>query len=307
MKKKPFIVTYIDLEELRDTPFSLLVDQGTLSPIKITRLQRIRQFIKNLFPLPGKKVLAELVDIPVGQNISRIANLLEKSSGSSQRVANTAENIGNTVGQMKLEITGGIKDGVKEIVGGVKNGAGEVVDSIKDGIGEIKIVVAQGIGEGVQVTKTGLACTGRMTTSIIATLLGIRASFVMIKIMDPRVSEDSKYLYSFSIMFSVLACLNLFFTIPETLSISSFFSGLACIATEASNRCMDIALMTDPTVDPFMKKVIVDTNLKPGNLRGIPLEEFPNPAKGGLPVSVITRGIKIAFKAFKIDNLLKNE
>ena len=260
-------------------------------------MQRIRKFIKNLFPLPGKKVLAELVDIPVGQNISRIANLLEKSSGSSERIANSAENIGNTVGQMKLEITGGIKQGVEEIVGGVKTG-----------LEEIKVVVGQGIGEGVQIAKTGLTCAGKMTTAIIATGLGIRTTFVMSKIMDPRVSDELKCLYSSSIMLSFLACLNLFFTIPETLTISAFFSGVTCIATETSNLFMDLALMGDKSVDPFMKKVILDTHVTPTNLRGTPVGDFPSSFKGGLPVSVITTGIKFVFKALQMpssDKLLK--
>jgi len=266
-----FPSNYIDLSSLENFPnlFEVDIEKPHPKPLMWKKI-RIRvntiktgltQFVKTL--MPGNKILSTLVEeVSVNnRNVTRIADILEKTSTS-------AEQVGTSVRGIEIGVNGFSEKSLETI----KAGFGEVLNAIKDGVSDIKGTIGNGLEDTtnklIEGTQPALTAAGQLLTIAIGTSLSIRVAVLGKKLFDPRICKEIKFVYSLVLMLSFFANYQLFFTIPTSFLCDASFVGLMTLCAEISNILLHSVILLDPTLEPCARKLLDLTTKTPGHLRG---------------------------------------
>jgi hypothetical protein len=217
--KNNFQSDYIDLNSLEyfSDLFEAAIEKPHPKPLMWKKIKisvnsiktGLTKFVKTL--LPGNKILGTLVEeVSVNnRNVTRIANILEKTSTSAEQVGTSVKGIEigvNTFSEKSLET--------------IKAEFGEVLNAIKDGVRDIKSTIGNGLEDTtsqlIERTQPALSAAGQLFTVAIGTSLSIRVAILGQTLFDPRICQEIKLIYTLVLMLSFFPNYQLFFTIPAS-------------------------------------------------------------------------------------------
>lgn len=93
-------------------------------------------FLKNY--IPGNKILSELV-VNVDVNVTRIANVFDKTTNSVEIVENSVLGIESTLIHLKIGTVGSIQDGTGQLIRTIKEGVAEINNAAIGGLKKRKV------------------------------------------------------------------------------------------------------------------------------------------------------------------------